>query len=338
MIKQKLADSRASSATDADQGAALGLPDALADPGAERRGGARRRSTAGTIETGEFLDGYPKLKDDGSTVCGCWIYCGVFKDGVNQAARARSRTGSRATSRPSGRGRGRRTGGSSTTAPPPTPTAIRGRSARSSSGGTPRSRSGRASTSPTSRRRSRPTTSRPTAPRPRTRSPATTRSSCRRTAAAGSSSRRASRTGRCRRTTSRTSRRSTTRSTRSARTRAASSSSGRENPYNPVAGEPGAERLPVRRHHLPTDRAPHRGRDDALRAVPRPSCSRRCSARSARSSPRRRAGARRLGDDLHVARGDRGARARHRPDPADRRCRAARRTRSGCRTTGARAA
>jgi formate dehydrogenase major subunit len=39
------------------------------------------------IATGKFLDGYPKLADDGSTLCGCWIYCGVFKDGINQAAR-----------------------------------------------------------------------------------------------------------------------------------------------------------------------------------------------------------------------------------------------------------
>ncbi len=79
----------------------------------------------------------------------------------------------------------------------------------------------------------------------RTPSPATTRSSCRRTAAAGSSSRRASRTGRCRRTTSRTSRRSTTRSTRSARIRAASTpTTSREDPYNPVADEPGAEVYP----------------------------------------------------------------------------------------------
>jgi formate dehydrogenase major subunit len=39
------------------------------------------------IETGRFLDGYPKLKDDGSTLCGCWIYCGCFKEGVNQTAR-----------------------------------------------------------------------------------------------------------------------------------------------------------------------------------------------------------------------------------------------------------
>ena len=39
------------------------------------------------VKTGDFLDGYPKLKDDGSTVCGCWIYCGSFKDGINQTAR-----------------------------------------------------------------------------------------------------------------------------------------------------------------------------------------------------------------------------------------------------------
>jgi formate dehydrogenase major subunit len=39
------------------------------------------------VETGEFVEAYPKLRDDGSTACGCWIYCGVFKDGVNQAAR-----------------------------------------------------------------------------------------------------------------------------------------------------------------------------------------------------------------------------------------------------------
>ncbi len=39
------------------------------------------------IPTGTFLDGYPKLKPDGSTVCGCWIYCGCFKDGINQTAR-----------------------------------------------------------------------------------------------------------------------------------------------------------------------------------------------------------------------------------------------------------
>ena len=39
------------------------------------------------LPSGEPLDGYPALRDDGSTLCGCWIYCGVYRDGVNQAAR-----------------------------------------------------------------------------------------------------------------------------------------------------------------------------------------------------------------------------------------------------------
>jgi formate dehydrogenase major subunit len=36
---------------------------------------------------GKALDAYTKLKNDGSTACGCWIYCGVFKDEQNLAAR-----------------------------------------------------------------------------------------------------------------------------------------------------------------------------------------------------------------------------------------------------------
>lgn len=36
---------------------------------------------------GDPLSSYEQLKDDGSTACGCWIYCGVYADGVNQAAR-----------------------------------------------------------------------------------------------------------------------------------------------------------------------------------------------------------------------------------------------------------
>jgi len=39
------------------------------------------------VENGQYIDAYPKLKADGSTLCGCWIYCGVYKDGINQAAR-----------------------------------------------------------------------------------------------------------------------------------------------------------------------------------------------------------------------------------------------------------
>ncbi|MFD7754489.1 formate dehydrogenase [Streptomyces sp. NPDC059757] len=33
------------------------------------------------------LSAYTELKDDGSTRCGCWIYCGVYADGINHAAR-----------------------------------------------------------------------------------------------------------------------------------------------------------------------------------------------------------------------------------------------------------
>jgi formate dehydrogenase major subunit len=36
---------------------------------------------------GSFLESYDELKADGSTTCGSWIHCGVYKGGVNQSAR-----------------------------------------------------------------------------------------------------------------------------------------------------------------------------------------------------------------------------------------------------------
>lgn len=39
------------------------------------------------IATGRPLSMFTEMKDDGSTLGGCWIYTGVYKDGVNQAAR-----------------------------------------------------------------------------------------------------------------------------------------------------------------------------------------------------------------------------------------------------------
>jgi len=36
---------------------------------------------------GEMLSAYTELKSDGSTSCGCWIYCGCYADGVNQTSR-----------------------------------------------------------------------------------------------------------------------------------------------------------------------------------------------------------------------------------------------------------
>ena len=36
---------------------------------------------------GRPLSSYEQLNEDGSSACGCWIYCGVYTDGDNQAAR-----------------------------------------------------------------------------------------------------------------------------------------------------------------------------------------------------------------------------------------------------------
>jgi formate dehydrogenase major subunit len=41
----------------------------------------------GRDSAGKPLSSYTQLKDDGSTACGCWIYCGAYAGGVNQAAR-----------------------------------------------------------------------------------------------------------------------------------------------------------------------------------------------------------------------------------------------------------
>jgi formate dehydrogenase major subunit len=41
------------------------------------------------IATGRPVNSFLELKPDGSTVGGCWIYSGVYADGVNQAARRR---------------------------------------------------------------------------------------------------------------------------------------------------------------------------------------------------------------------------------------------------------
>jgi formate dehydrogenase major subunit len=40
-----------------------------------------------TLADGKLLDGFTPLHADGSTACGCWIYSGCFKDGINQTAR-----------------------------------------------------------------------------------------------------------------------------------------------------------------------------------------------------------------------------------------------------------
>ncbi len=39
------------------------------------------------VESGRCVSGFDELRRDGSTACGCWIYSGVFANGVNQARR-----------------------------------------------------------------------------------------------------------------------------------------------------------------------------------------------------------------------------------------------------------
>jgi formate dehydrogenase major subunit len=39
------------------------------------------------LATGKLVNGFPNLKDDGSTSSGCWIYCGSFTEAGNLAAR-----------------------------------------------------------------------------------------------------------------------------------------------------------------------------------------------------------------------------------------------------------
>ena len=54
-----------------------------ADPDAQ----AVLREINGWDASGKALSDFNSLKADGSTACGCWIYCGCFKDEVNQTAR-----------------------------------------------------------------------------------------------------------------------------------------------------------------------------------------------------------------------------------------------------------
>ena len=89
-------------------------------------------------KAGQPLSAYTEMRADGSTDGGCWIYTGVYADGINHAADRRPGREQDLTASSSGAGRGRPTAGSSTTAPRPTPTASRGASASATSGGTPR--------------------------------------------------------------------------------------------------------------------------------------------------------------------------------------------------------
>jgi formate dehydrogenase major subunit len=60
---------------------------ATAEPSAE----AVLREINGWDSDGKALSAYTALKADGSTTCGCWIYCGAYAGETNQPARRRSR-------------------------------------------------------------------------------------------------------------------------------------------------------------------------------------------------------------------------------------------------------
>jgi formate dehydrogenase major subunit len=59
-----------------------------AEPSAE----AVLAEISGFDADGNPVPGYKELKDDGSTACGCWIYCGCYADGENLTARRKPHT------------------------------------------------------------------------------------------------------------------------------------------------------------------------------------------------------------------------------------------------------
>jgi formate dehydrogenase major subunit len=62
--------------------------DDIAEPSAD----AVLQEISGTGPGGKPLSAYTELRKDGSTACGCWIYCGSYAGGVNQTARRTPRT------------------------------------------------------------------------------------------------------------------------------------------------------------------------------------------------------------------------------------------------------
>jgi formate dehydrogenase major subunit len=84
LIREKLADSEAARDRPVKE-LNWHYPTAgeIAEPSAE----AVLREINGWNAKDEALSSYLELKDDGSTACGCWIYCGCFADETNQTAR-----------------------------------------------------------------------------------------------------------------------------------------------------------------------------------------------------------------------------------------------------------
>src|SRR4051794_17231153 len=89
LLREKAAAAQETGATDEMDRPLLDLTwdypveGAIAEPSAE----AVLAEINGWDAEGQPLASYEQLNDDGSTACGCWIYCGVYTNGVNQAAR-----------------------------------------------------------------------------------------------------------------------------------------------------------------------------------------------------------------------------------------------------------
>jgi hypothetical protein len=126
------------------------------------------------------------MKADGSTSGGCWIYTGVYADGVNQAARQRPGSEQSGSHR-NGAGPGPPIDASSTTGHRRIPMADRGVTGRRMSGGTNRVADGPGPMSRTSRSPSRLRTAPSRALAASTASLVTIRSSCKPTARRGCS-------------------------------------------------------------------------------------------------------------------------------------------------------
>ena len=273
----------------ADPATSRGTTPSTASTPSRRAEAVLREINGYDVATGEPVAGFAELEDDGSTACGCWIYSGVYADGVNQARRRepgdldapggwvspewgwawpanRRILYNRASADPDGKpwserkklrlvGRGARASGPATTCP-----TSRSTSAPDYRGADDAQRHGRD-------RRRRPVHHDGRRPR------------------AGCSRRPACSTGRCRRTTSRSSRRCANPLYPRARREPGGAA------LDP-AGEPvrRARRpaLPARGDDVPADRAPHGRRRCRATCRGWPSCSRRCSPRSTRCSPRER--------------------------------------------------
>ena len=279
----------------------------LEDPSAD----AVLREISGWDADGRAVSSFAELKPDGSTVCGCWIYSGCYADEVNQAAR--KKPGQEQTwvapewgwAWPSNR----RILYNRASADPERQAVVRAQALRLV---------GRAAGALDGPRRARL----------RSRQAARLRAAGRREGRRGDPRRppvhHAGRRTRLAVRPQRARRRAVPDALRAAGVAVpqpalrpavqpgAQAASPPPQPVQPDRRRAGSGLLPVRADDLPADRAPHRGRHVPDRALPRRDPAGDVLRGLARARRRARPRERRLGDDHHGARRDRGARARHR--------------------------